>query len=121
MKLQLKQLREAAGWEDREAFSKAMGFSTRRVQSWENNERNPTFDDACAIADFLGCSLDELAGRWEYVGRFADKRQQEINDLYGRLEDGERDMALGVVQGVAAASMRKKAGEPRPEDGARSA
>ena len=52
------------------------------------------------IADFLGCSLDELAGRWEYVGRFADQRQNGMNDDYMMLSEPGKESAANAVRGI---------------------
>lgn len=46
-----------------------------------------SFTQACMVADALGCSLDELAGRTEFVGSFSDERQAVMNDDYARLSD----------------------------------
>ena len=58
------------------------------------------FSQACMIADVLHCSLDELAGRTEFVGNFADQRQAVMNDDYAHLSDAGKDAAAGAVRGI---------------------
>ena len=64
------------------------------------------FEQACMVADFLGVSLDELAGRTEYVGTFADERQRRLNEDFAALDDASRDAAAAAVRGMAVACAR---------------
>lgn len=41
----------------------AVGVSLGAVSGWEKSGIIPDTDNACALADFFGCSLDELLGR----------------------------------------------------------
>ena len=110
MDLQLASLRKAAGYKSRKSFGEAIGIAERQVKSWETYETRLTLEEACKLADFLDVSLDELAGRWDYVGRCADERQRSLDDAYRSLDDEGRDAALGAVLGMASMSARKKAG-----------
>jgi transcriptional regulator with XRE-family HTH domain len=40
-----------------------MDVTSDAVRKWERGKRTPMFDAAIKIADVLGVSLDELAGR----------------------------------------------------------
>lgn len=102
MDLQLMQLRKAAGYKNRSSFAKELGISERKIKAWEVQETRITFEDACMIADFLNCSLDELAGRFEYVGSYSDDRQRELNNNYEALSNEGKDAALGSVRGIRA-------------------
>ncbi len=62
MNLQLKQLRKKAGLNQTE-LAKRVGATQRVVSSWETGETALTVEDACAVANVLNCTLDELAGR----------------------------------------------------------
>lgn len=115
MKLQLKQLRERAGYKRREDFAEASGFPKRRIQSWENGERNPTFDDACKLADFLKVSLDELAGRTEFMCQYSDPRQTAINADFEKLDEASKDSAVAAIKGMAIACAQAS-GPVRAED-----
>ncbi len=47
-------------------LAKAIGVSKGIVSLWENGLREPTLSNLVALADFLGQSIDYLAGRTEY-------------------------------------------------------
>ena len=115
MELQLMHLRKSAGYRSRDDMAAALGVNSRTYKTWETGERRLSLEQACTIADFLGCSLDELAGRWEYVGRFADKRQAAMNDAYQRLDEAGKDSAAASVAGIAAMQAREKIGQEGPE------
>jgi len=58
----VKRLREAAGMSQPQLAEKA-GISVWLVRRWEQTGRTPLFGTVVKVADALGCSLDELAGR----------------------------------------------------------
>ena len=51
--------KELAQWE----LAEEIGVNQRTVSTWEKGQRWPTLFTAMAIADVLGCTLDELVGR----------------------------------------------------------
>ena len=61
--LQLKRLRKELGYATQQSFADAFGVTKRQVTAWETGERKLSLERACDVADFLDCSLDELAGR----------------------------------------------------------
>lgn len=63
MRLQLKQLRKSKGFKSRAALAEEIGVPERRVKAWETGESLIQLDDACLVADALGCTLDDLVGR----------------------------------------------------------
>ena len=63
MKLQLIRLRKRAGNKTRESIAAALGTSEHRNKSIEAGEVRLILEEACYIADFFNCTLDELAGR----------------------------------------------------------
>lgn len=103
MNLQLMKLRKNAGFKNRDDFAAEIGVNPRTYKTWEAGERRFSFEQACMIADALKCSLDELAGRDEYVGTFSDERQVALNSAYSSLSDEGKDAALGSVRGIKAA------------------
>lgn len=119
MQLQLQQLRKKVGYASRASFAKAFGEAERRIKAWERGENKLSLEDACRLADFLHCSLDELAGRWEYVGRYADARQRRLNSDYQALDEASKDAAVAAVSGMAAASKQGQGDEEEPEASAR--
>lgn len=106
MQLQLRRLRKEAGYKNRSNLAHALGVSSASVAAWEMGKRVMSFDNACRIADVLGCSLDELAGRSRDVeGYFAvDERLNEIRRNFEELDETGRDLAAGAVRGIAGAT-----------------
>lgn len=102
MDLQLQRLRKEAGYKNRDDFALALGVKATTYKTWETGTRKFSFEQACMIADFLNCSLDELAGRFEYVGSYSDDRQRELNNNYEALSNEGKDAALGSVRGIRA-------------------
>lgn len=113
MKTQIKQIRTKLGLKQKEAASRA-GIELRRYGSYERGERSLSLEVACSIADAFDCSLDELAGRWEYVGRFTDERQRRMNQAYGSLDESQKSMAASAVEGMASEAAQEKTTLPRP-------
>lgn len=103
MQLQLQQLRKRAGYRSREDFADALGINPRTYKTWETGERRFNFEQACMMADLLHCSLDELAGRSQFVGSYSDGRQAAINESFSSLSEQGKVAALGAVKGIEAA------------------
>jgi transcriptional regulator with XRE-family HTH domain len=62
MQLRLKEYRTARGVTQGQ-LAQAVGVTTAAVGKWERGDNQLKLSDAAAVADLLGCSLDELAGR----------------------------------------------------------
>ena len=111
MRLQLERLRRAKGYKSRGSFAEAIGVNPSTYKSWETGLRAFSFKQACMLADFLGCSLDELAGRFEYVGRTHDgSLQRSMNAHFASLSEDGRAAAEAAVVGIA---MRERAREQK--------
>ncbi|BBH49838.1 hypothetical protein Pcatena_04250 [Parolsenella catena] len=104
MEIQLKRLRKEAGYKNRRDFATALGgnFTERRITSWENGERMMSLEQACVIADFLECSLDELAGRrFEATEAIApDPAHRGLVESYDSLSEEGREVADSVMAGL---------------------
>ena len=107
MKLQMKQIRVRRGMGQKEVAD-LVDMTVRRYGSYERGERAISLDDAARIADALQCSLDELADRHDYIGRFSDTRQVELNQIYQYLDEPNKGAAVGAVRGIAANQAREK-------------
>lgn len=107
--LQLQRLRKAAGYKSQPEFAKLLGIKPRKYESWEREEVRLSLEDACRIADVLGCSLDELAGREEFMNKYADERQQDLNGYFSKLDNDERDYAVASLHGMVAHSNSRDA------------
>lgn len=55
----IKRMREAKGW-SQQVFAVKAGIAIRTVSYAETNKSKPSYEVLCAMADALGCSLDEL-------------------------------------------------------------
>lgn len=117
MNLQLQQLRQKAGYKRRKEFAQACGMPERQIKAWEDGERKIRLEQAVAIADFLGCTLDELAGREGYVGKFADERQTNMNEDYSVLSEPGKDSAAYSVHGIRLGEERQTQAEAPPDQG----
>ena len=104
--LQLKRLRYQAGFRTQAELAAALDMNLRTYASWEREEVGLSLKDARRLADILECSLDELAGRQENPARFADKRQQELNEMYAQLDDARKMFVVEAVRGLLAAQTR---------------
>ena len=112
MNLQLKALRKRIGLRQ-EDLAKKINSTSRIVGAWERQETALPLEDAARIADVLDCSLDELAGRYEYIGAYSDERQRDLNNNFESLSDEGKDAALGSVRGIRASeSARAKTEGP---------
>jgi transcriptional regulator with XRE-family HTH domain len=58
----IKRLRAAAGL-TQETLAEAAGVPVWTLRGWEQDRRTPSLEGFIALADGLGVSLDELAGR----------------------------------------------------------
>jgi transcriptional regulator with XRE-family HTH domain len=64
----LQRLRRAQGLSQSE-LAEAAGVPVGTLRGWEYGRRTPLLDAAARLADALGCTLDELAGRGAAGGK----------------------------------------------------
>lgn len=48
-------------------LAKELGVAISTVSAWEHGKADPSWLNAICLADLFGVSLDELAGRDEYI------------------------------------------------------
>ena len=106
MNLQLERIRKKAGYRSRKSFADAFGSNERQIKAWECGERKLRLEDACDIADFLHCTLDELAGRDFSPADYSDPRQQALNHCYGMLDDRSKGELAGLATTMTADASR---------------
>lgn len=108
MNLQLMRLRKEAGYRSRKALADAIGgdFTERKIKSWEEGARMMSFAQACDIADFLNCTLDELAGRDFSPSDYSDPRQRSLNHCYGMLDERSKGELAGLASTMTADASR---------------
>lgn len=118
MDLQLKRIRKMRGFNQDEIAQK-LGVKTSRYGTWERGERNMSFPQACAIADILDCTLDEIAGR-KPAREYTDPRQEQLNGCYESLNEESKTDVANMVKSIAADPARRieKEGEglSNPQD-----
>lgn len=105
MNLQMKRLRKEKGFTQKTLagvieFDDGSKATEKQIWSWEQGKTFP-LEYAVLVADALDCSLDELAGRHEFINRYADKRQSHINTCYMRLEEPQKETVLKMMEGLA--------------------
>ena len=93
----LKELRTARNL-TQTRLAELMTISPRVYSRWETGDVTPHFDTIVRLADTLGVSLDELAGRKEVVSETAI-RNHELNRLCRKVDQlpDEDQRALVVV------------------------
>lgn len=94
MNLQLRNLRRARDLTQGE-LAAAIGTTLRVVSSWERGETAMPLEDAVMVADVLGCTLDELAGRVWNDG--ASDGERELVSCYRGATQRERAILLEVA------------------------
>lgn len=97
MDFQLMRLRKKAGYKNRDDFAAALGVNPFTYKGWEAGRTRLKLDDACDIADLLGCSLDELAGRDFQPDACSDPRLQVLNHSYSLLNDQSKSDLTGIA------------------------
>lgn len=113
---QLQRLRKEAGYKSAAAFAKKIGIKTGTYTSYEQGEASFSYERAWDMADALHVTLDELGGRKSQAGGYADERQMRMNYAFVYLDDDQKELAAGSIEGMAAAKARKKAALPRLEN-----
>lgn len=107
MELQLRKLRENRHMTQTE-LAKETKTTLRKISAWERGETSLPLEDACRIADFFDVTLDELAGRWEYVNKIPSATPDEVQlvDDYRKSDERGKGNILDVAQREKIASER---------------
>lgn len=100
MDLKLKDMRKERGYSQAD-IGEVCGVSWYVVSSWERGEVRLPLEDAVKIADFLDCTLDELAGR-DFTPRksYFDEVFESVN------EEGQRYLLKQVKYAQADPAFR---------------
>lgn len=108
MNLQLKLLRVRAGLSQDE-MAERLGIKTSRYGTWERGERMMSLEQACQVAEVLGCTLEELVGRSSAIPQrptASDPSLSELNDCWEAASDSGRGTMLDVARAMRATSKR---------------
>ncbi len=61
--IQLKKIRENAGYSSQQSFADAFGVAQSTVGGWEAGKREPNFATIIKLADFFDVTIDYLLGK----------------------------------------------------------
>lgn len=102
MSVRLREIREARRLKVSQ-MSARLGVKESRYRKWELGHNQIPLDMACACADILHCSLDELAGRvpWEM-----SPVESRLLSLFDSCDARGREQVLAVAQMQSDASLR---------------
>ena len=90
-----------------EKLASFIGATKRQIGAWERGENDLPLDYAHLIADVFNCSLDELAGRDDYLDAtqtLTTSDEQELLALYRRMEPAQKLAIMEVARSMAVAS-----------------
>lgn len=104
--------RKAAGYESAAAFAPVVGLTVRAYTSYEQGAHPFDIVTAWTMADALGCTLDELAGREVPQPSYADQRQAAMNRIFAGMNDAGKTKAVDNVRDLA--------GNPAYQEGSKS-
>lgn len=113
METRLRELRETAGYEKRSTFCEELTHWTGReykeltYRSWELGYREANYRALLDIADFLGCTVDEILGRDPERRGYVDPVQRELNECYEALDRSSQKMLASVATSFAADPSRR--------------
>lgn len=94
MQNQIATMRKIKGIKQKDLAEK-LGIKVDTLGTWERGKREFTFKDACAIADVLECTLDELAGRVPpYEPKYWTKDQENLNHYWESMNRTGRSALL---------------------------
>ena len=62
-KYRLQECRKAAGWKSARAFAEHIGMPVDTYTQYEQGKRTMNIEVAWDMADYLGCTIDQIAGR----------------------------------------------------------
>lgn len=91
----------------------AIGIGMQAYAYYEKEERDPSPDTLCKLADFFGVSVDELLGRTLEPDIFDNARieQPEIMQLYERMTPEEQNNLVNYARGLISGRELRAASE----------
>lgn len=90
------------------ALAEIINVKSYTIGNWEQGRSEPSLEDLVKLADFFGCTTDELLGRENYgtgnieiIGEKLNRDEQDILNVYRALNaDGKRAF-LSMVKNLA--------------------
>ncbi len=108
MKLMLSEIRKRVGM-TQEELGAAVGATRRQIGAWERGENDMPMDFAMQIANVLGCTIDELAGRKQrgtVLELSLDER--DLVGCYRRMAAEDKVSFLNMAHALALAGETKR-------------
>ncbi|OUO62075.1 hypothetical protein B5F74_02360 [Collinsella sp. An271] len=105
METSLERLRVRAGYRSGAALAAALGVSAVTYNRYERDPAGIPTKSACALADLLGCSVDEVLGR-----RAPAASQGPVQAAYDALSPESRSLVDSFLETLAAADAQRKTG-----------
>lgn len=80
----------------------AIGIGMQAYAYYEKEERDPSPDTLCRLADFFNVSVDELLGRTSEPSIFDDARipKTEIQELFDALSPAQQNNLINYARGM---------------------
>lgn len=94
----MREIRKSAGM-TQEQLAASVNATKRQIGAWERGENDMPMDYAVMIADVLGCTVDELAGRDNPMAQLA-RDEREVIDMMREMDAPARRLALKLVRAV---------------------
>ncbi len=82
-------------------LARAIKVGDQTVGAWERGRTAITLEDACKLADYYECSLDELAGRSHYITKHITREQAALNRNYEDMKPRSRSQLSAMAEGLA--------------------
>ena len=91
-------------------LAELIGVSARVYNRWENGDATPHWESIVKIADLLGVTLDELAGRTDPRDSIVINNQQlyELYKRVGELSDKDQQALIVVLDSMVSRSQLDK-------------
>lgn len=99
----LRKLRKEKGM-TQGALAESVGATQRQIGAWERGENELPMDYASLIADILGCTMDDIAGRSGHISvelqmeDWTAADEHELLMLYRKLNEVDRAVLLRIAR-----------------------
>lgn len=101
LKTNLQAIRKRSGFKSAREFAEYVGINVGTYTNYEQGKANMSLLQAWEIADVLGCTLDELAGRRVPKKPSMSASEQRVLDVYRSASEHGRVLIDAVIDGEA--------------------
>lgn len=103
MNNRIKEIREERNL-SQEELAKRVKCGQANISRWENGICSPSLSYVVLIADVLGCSIDEIAYRKDYVtdnivinGEILSEKESELIAFFRKLSTSQQNSAYNIL------------------------